>query len=493
MKTILTNKMEKDMKQTIVYTQEQTNAINKIVDFVKNSSGQIRLVGSAGCGKSTCLEAVVEQVAALSIPITIIAPTHKAKAVAGKFINRNRDPNDPLANWYEPLTLAKALGNVPKVIVEDGKQRFIQAGKPTQMSGLIILDEASMLSQYSLEKLEELVAKDSTLLFVLDPVQLPPVKSNKIPVINLDIEEATLTTPQRFYSNSTIGKFTTAIRGKDSQLSNFPWGGAAQVCKDASDVHFYTSKDKFEEEYITALEDNDWLNNPESVRLVTWKNNDVDYYNKLVTQLYLDNPNPSSFVANEVLIARSPFIRTDPRSTPLEVFNATKDEIIHYINNGAEYRLIDLESVDTFIHPKYKDKPVEYQVWSAETEEGESFTSNIVSVKGKRNYKFIYNDLHSIADKIPDSSRKKKGKAWGARDKFKNSFDNCRRAYALTVHSSQGGTFNNVFIDLSFLNDAKCASIRRALIYTALTRASETLHIYIPATYVGKNVVDTIR
>ena len=481
-------------KPSIVYSSEQQAAIDKIVNFAEHGHGEIRLVGSAGVGKTTVLQEIIKQIAALAIPITIICPTHKAKTVAQKAINRDRDPNDLLANFYEPITLAKALGNIPTIKVEDGKKVFAQKGKALKMGGFLVVDEASMLSEYSRDKLLELVEDTATILYVLDPVQLPAIKSKSdVPCIyELKMAEALLTTPQRFYAQSTIGTITTQLRKKDPRLTNFNWSGLATYCKDKPDVNIYSNEDKFEEAFLISMENHDWTNNPDSVRFLSYTNKQVDKYNSLVARLHFDNDTPN-YIATEVLIAKSPFIRTDPNSTPDEIFTAAAKDTIHYLNNGSEFSLLDRIDTGSFIHPKYQNKPVEYFVWSAKNDEGEIFTTNIVSRKGQRNFNHIKADLNKAALAISDKQKKKKAKAWKNMYKFINSFDDCKRAYALTVHSSQGQTISNVFVDMSFLEVKIAERLYRALTYTAYTRASDSLHIYIPPHYVSRALVDTIR
>jgi len=62
---------------------------------------------------------------------------------------------------------------------------------------------------------------------------------------------------------------------------------------------------------------------------------------------------------------------------------------------------------------------------------------------------------------------------WG----LKRAFHPLQYAYALTVHRSQGSTFNRVFLDLPNLLRNSNPKEKQQLLYTAVTRASEQLAI----------------
>ena len=484
-----------NLNSKIIYTEEQVAAIDKIISGIKQNIKQIRLVGSAGVGKTTILREIVNQIEIIGLPITIICPTHKAVKVAKAAINKDKDEEDLFANFYEPITLAKALGKVPTIKIEDGRKIFVQQDNNAEpIGGIIIVDEASMLSNYDLERLLERVDSTATILYVLDPIQLPPINhdTEHPPVYELDIESATLTQTQRFYSDSTIGTITTRIRKKDPTLSGFNWNGLTSYCHDKPDVQIYSNEELFMEDLVNDMELYDWSDNPESVRCLSWTNSQVDKYNDFVKQFYFNN-DTASFVPNEVLIAKAPFVRTNPDCAPSDIFSSASPDLMHYINNGEEFKLITKLETNTFTHPNYTEKPITYDVWSAQRENGESFTTNIVNYKGRRNYNHVVSQLNKLAREIPDAERKKKKKAWAAKYKFMSCFDNCKRAYALTVHSSQGSTFTNIYFDLSLLNSPMSTRIRRALLYTAMTRPTTSMKLYIPPQYISNSLALTIR
>ena len=71
-----------------------------------------------------------------------------------------------------------------------------------------------------------------------------------------------------------------------------------------------------------------------------------------------------------------------------------------------------------------------------------------------------------------------KAKDWQTYFQLKDELCDFRPNHALTVHKSQGSTYENVFIDLSDVGKNKQASEIARLMYVAATRASKKLYLY---------------
>lgn len=464
----------------IIYTTEQQAAIEKLVNLITNRAAtEIRLVGSAGVGKSTIIREIISQLEKLDEAITIVAPTHKACKVAKKFINSNRDEEED--GIYIPITLAKALGKIPDVKVQDGKRVFVQKSKVKPLSGVIIIDEASMISAEDLEKLNNLLTPDAIILYILDPIQLPPIeaKGDIPPVYELKMPEATLTKTMRFYSDSNIGKITSIMRNKKIDLSDASWKRFNKFFDSAEDIKVYTDETLFLKSLINDMNKMDWQNNPDSIRCLSYTNRQVDKYNDYVKLEYFGNDS-SSPISGEVFIAKRPFKRLTPDSTPNEIFAAKRPA--QFIQNGEEFTTLELIGTDTFIHPKYLNLPIDFERWSCLKEDGTQFVANLVCRKSESNFNKIDADLTEKA--LNAKSYKGKKIAWAKRYSFAECFDNCKRAYALTVHSSQGSTFDHIYFDMSsMLGSYNSKRIRRALCYTAMTRPTTSMSLYIPSIY----------
>lgn len=82
-------------------------------------------------------------------------------------------------------------------------------------------------------------------------------------------------------------------------------------------------------------------------------------------------------------------------------------------------------------------------------------------------------DLHSEVEKKIN----KLYKDW--QDKAIDCFAQLNYGYAITVHKSQGSTFQNVFIDISDILDNNNVSETSKCLYTAITRSSNTLKLLV--------------
>jgi hypothetical protein len=137
------------------------------------------LVGPAGTGKTSMLEALCDDHALAARGILLLAPTGKA---AVQLAMRTHKP---------ALTLAQFLGRHNRWDMEGGY--YLNAGQPRhQGAQTVVIDEASMLTEEMLAATIDALAGVERLILCGDPRQLPPIGAGRpfADLVNLLREES---------------------------------------------------------------------------------------------------------------------------------------------------------------------------------------------------------------------------------------------------------------------------------------------------------------
>jgi len=113
------------------------------------------LTGGPGCGKTTTIRAAANAARLLGLDVTLMAPT-------GKAAQRMKE-----ATGHEASTIHRKLKITP------GRLRVATPGEP--LTGLVVIDEISMLDTITAAALLGGISPDAHILLVGDPDQLPSV------------------------------------------------------------------------------------------------------------------------------------------------------------------------------------------------------------------------------------------------------------------------------------------------------------------------------
>jgi exodeoxyribonuclease-5 len=83
---------------------------------------------------------------------------------------------------------------------------------------------------------------------------------------------------------------------------------------------------------------------------------------------------------------------------------------------------------------------------------------------------------NAIVDKIKDQAAEDRGR-WKHLHDFKGAMANLQSIYAMTVHTSQGSTFRNAFVDLGDIRRRARSNVleTQQMLYVAATRPSHAL------------------
>ena len=130
------------------------------------------LIGPAGTGKTTLLRALVEYLGAAAGSVLLLAPTGKARVQLETKVK------------LPASTLASYLSATHRYDGETGRYQVWGDQQPRHQCPLVIIDEASMLTEEMLAATLDSLAGVKRLILVGDPHQLPPIGAGR-PFVDL--------------------------------------------------------------------------------------------------------------------------------------------------------------------------------------------------------------------------------------------------------------------------------------------------------------------
>lgn len=176
------------MTTTMTPTDEQAEALNRIVDWHKNASSPFgfgskvfALGGYAGTGKTAMTPMIHD---ALGVPIRAVAPSWKAASVLS---SKMKAANVPIQATSIHALIYNFKGTkhdeecqydaVADIDCNMDCKELAFEYAPKETPGLLLVDEASMVDQWVRRDLEQL---GIPIIYLGDHAQLPPVKGTSI-------------------------------------------------------------------------------------------------------------------------------------------------------------------------------------------------------------------------------------------------------------------------------------------------------------------------
>lgn len=354
----------------------------------------------------------------------------------------------------EAITIAKMLGIRPKIDQKTGKEVYVpdpETKSPNlENYDLVILDEASMIGS----DLFQLLNKQKTLfgpkfLFLGDPAQLLPVGESESPVFTQVETQAKLTKVVRY--SGAILNYATALRTekKFTPVQNYVDGETLK----------YLNERQFAQTLLSAFDSNAFKNNSDFCRVLAWTNKRVAQWNQRIRRAIFGNEAPR-FVPGERLIATGACTRR--LEGKKSIFGDKIPETVILPTSGEIYVLEAEEQSGVVEYASMKGDLFQYWEIKAVDEQQNEKTFRVLADCEKQRYQAMLQDFYQ---------RRNWEGYWG----LKRAFDPLQYAYALTVHRSQGSTFERVFLDLPNLLANYKSQERKQLLYTAATRASDQL------------------
>ena len=436
-------------------TQDQEELFSKTMDFLATSNPKtIQVIsGYAGTGKTSFIGSLIKTLSNLKVKTALLAPTGRAAKVLSKFSGKNA------------FTIHRIIYSSSDGL--DGNYRTVLT-KNTFKNSVFIVDESSMIPEFSLDKngqvgrglLEDLIeyvysGENCKLIFTGDVGQLPPVGSSISPALDkeylkfhfpyFEIVKIHLSQVMRQAENSGILVNATQLRMKDSTLK-FETSSFEDVHRinglELQEIIEYSYDTVGSEDTILITKSNKRANefNKQIRNRILWRDEYLQSNDDLMivkNNYYWGQKTKGSFLANGELI------RIDRIGRREQLYGF---DFVH-----LTISLIDQE--DESLETILLIESLDCEGPSLERERLKSLFFEI-----EKDYLHIKSKSKRYAEIM--------------RNPYFNAIQ-AKFAYAVTCHKSQGGQWKNVFIDFGFMTPEMIDDDYKRWLYTAITRASE--------------------
>lgn len=443
-------------------TSQQTEVIKQLCEFVENSSSNslFLLKGYAGTGKTTLVSSLINSLWSVGKKVVLLAPTGRAAKVLSVYSKKSAFTIHKKIYWMR----TNSQGNT-NVTLQENKHT----------NTIFVVDEASMIPDTSdkgfggrvlLDDLIEYVYSGvmCKLILIGDTAQLPPVHLDISPALdeNLlgityrkDVYSAELTQVVRQQSTSMVLENATHLRDKIS-ANDFD---TPQVKCNSEVVRLDVGMDIQE-----ALEDAYSNSGVEGTVVICRSNKRANLYNQQIRARIRGLEDDIS-TGDFLMVVRNNYFWLPEGSKAGFIANGDMVEVmrIYEINELYDCRFARI-SVRLVDYPDEENLEC-FVLLDTLTSESPAMTYE--------EYKKLYDEVAKDYADIPKRAQRNK-------EIKQNPYFNALQvkfAYAITCHKSQGGQWENVFVEQGYFTSDMLSKEYFRWLYTALTRTTKKLHL----------------
>ena len=445
-------------------TFEQEKVVKILADFLfcHETDSLFLLKGYAGTGKTSLIGALVKTLDQLEQKCVLLAPTGRAAKVFAHYAGH------PAFTIHKKIYRQRSFSNeLDNFSINDNLHQHT----------LFIVDEASMIANDGLSGsmfgtgrlLDDLVqyvysGQGCRLMLIGDTAQLPPVGEEESPALSanalkgygLKVYEGMLTEVVRQLSDSGILWNATELRRYIAEEDFFTLPPIR--VEDFPDIKVMPGN-----ELIEAIgECYDRAGMDETI-VVCRSNKRANIYNKGIrnTILYREEELESGDL---LMVAKNNYYWTEGCKEIDFIANGDIAEVRRVRREREMYgfRFADV----TLRFPDYDDMELEVTVLL------DTLHTDSPALPKEMSDKLFYSVLEDYADITIKRERMKKMKS----DPYYNALQ-VKYAYAVTCHKAQGGQWKRVFLDQGYMTEDMLSPDYFRWLYTAFTRATETLYL----------------
>ena len=441
------------------------------------------LRGYAGTGKTTLVSTLVNTLPGLGMRYQLLAPTGRAAKVISTYTGK------PASTLHRKLYRFQVNAN--------GEFRMARAENKAKDT-IFIVDECSMISDQGdgfswsrslLDDLIEYVFSGSCckLLLIGDSAQLPPVGLDISPAMDFDILKNSFSLTLATYEMKEVmrqkldsGILYNATKLRDlmspshqdtespSYYDDYDYNQYSLPILDIKNLSDIVKIDPMSFEELLWQSFGDKRNNNDAV-VICRSNKRANMFNQAIRSRVLQEEGELS-TGDKLMIVKNNYFWSGQQSAVssqisflangdmIEITRINKfEEMYGFHFADADIQLMDYEdaptlSVKIIMETLYSDSPA------------------LTNEEAKRLYQAVEEDYMDI----PRAADRRKAMK---ENPYYNALQ-VKFGYALTCHKTQGGQWNNVFVEAPYLPDETIlehGDLR--WLYTAITRASEKVYL----------------
>lgn len=453
-------------------TSGQQQALDGLCSFLGDDSTVTALLaGSAGTGKTFTTALLIKRIQELRLKAVIAAPTHKAARCLERALVGHGLINTSV------ITVARVLQLREIRDLDSGTEAFKPTDHIKPFAGdLLIVDEASMISQEHYEWIIKILKPKQKIIFIGDPAQLPPVDDGCLC-------EA-FTSPDRSFTLGEVVRHAGPILELANATRRLNTGRPPYVnaLGRESKIVAHPSREHWQKSFLEIIKQQESLENSDFARALCFTNANVSILNA-VCRFERFGPSAPAFMVGETLLSHKAI--PDPLGgTPL-ISSTTEMRVLQaeqhigpicYDNSDW----VEMASNGKRAYAKGEISVPEWRFWQLVVllETGSKQRFNVLDPLDKDRWQRTQDRLRKYAFDFPAGSweRQEIFRIWFAR---RDQFGSVQPATALTIHKSQGSTFDRVWLhpDSDGFPHDRFAPRYNRLAYVGMTRAALELHV----------------
>ncbi|MFN3555968.1 MAG: ATP-dependent RecD-like DNA helicase [Bacteroidales bacterium] len=448
-------------------TPDQYDLLERLSDFLSAPSPNSLFVlkGYAGTGKTTIISRLVNIMPTLNAGSVLLAPTGRAAKVISGYSGQ------PAWTIHRKIYRLSA-GTEGSVAFRLMPNKHVNT--------LFVVDEASMIADRNSSEdasffgsrslLDDLISfvysgDNCRMILIGDTAQLPPVNSQESPALNLAFLKSS------YHLNVWSAELKEVVRqeAQSGILFNATRVRNSLSTKDEPSVKFML--EGFSDfKRLQGPETADFINDAFSSRnfgdtiVICRSNKRANLYNQHIRQRVLFQEDEIG-AGDLLMVVKNNYFWLDDKSNN------------SFIANGDILEVRRIQRIEEMYGFRFASVTIRMMDYPDEPELDVIILLDAISAQGPSlDQKQMSKLWDEVSMDYEDEPNKRKKLAMIKKNPYLNALQ-VKFAYALTCHKSQGGQWENVFVEMGYLPDNKPDIAYLRWLYTALTRATRNLYL----------------